>query len=279
MKVKIQFFQAGHCRHLEALAIKGGEWKIKNFPALVALIEHPNFGYYLFDTGYSPRFFETTQNFPESLYAWLAPPIVSEDNTIKFQLQKIGIFPNEIQGIFISHFHADHIAGIIDFPDSKFYCMKAAHDSLLSKNKWGALCNGFLPKLLPSDFSKRVHFIDNHSHSALTQHSLFTQEYDLFSDGSVIAIPLPGHAVGQFGLMCQVVSGESYFLISDACWDCSGYERLQMPNFLSHIITNNIKNYKSTLKKLHHFHKNNPEVTIIPSHCSKTITRLIQDQT
>ncbi|MFG3756456.1 MBL fold metallo-hydrolase, partial [Klebsiella pneumoniae] len=39
-----------------------------------------------------------------------------------------------------------------------------------------------------------------------------------FGDRSVIAVPLPGHAPGQFGIRIETTGGRDVFLAADAAW-------------------------------------------------------------
>lgn len=276
--VSLQFYQAGYCKHIEALCIKGGRWKVKQFPALVTLIHHPNHGYYLFDTGYSSRFFEETAHFPAKLYAWLTPVSYTPENAIAHQLVKRALSPNKIQGIILSHFHADHIAALKDFPRATLYCQKEAYTQLTIKSPMQKLIKGFLPGLLPIDFIDRLSFIDTLPRVSLEKKlAPFDLAYDLFQDGSVLAIPLPGHAKGQIGLYCKTAKND-YFLVADACWDKSAFTQMRLPHPLTNLIMDNVKDYQATVHKLHLLHKINPELHIVPSHCQSTISSLLKGQ-
>ncbi len=278
MTVSLQFFQVGFCQHIEALCVKGGKWKVKKYPALVTLIHHPKFGSYLFDTGYSQEFFEQTKKFPGKLYSWVTPVTFKQENAIATQLEKNNISLKEIQGVILSHFHADHIAGLKDFPTSTFYCLKESYEALKSKKAWPSLIKGFLPGLLPSDFVSRLTYIDNFPNITLNNIlSPFDKGYDFFSDGSVIAVLLPGHAKGQIGLLCKT-ENKSYFLVADACWDALAYTNLQLPHRLANLIMEDVNAYKNTINKLHHLNKKNPDIIIVPSHCEHTLSSLINEK-
>ena len=122
MQLKVNFFQAGYCTHPEAIVMRDRPWKIMEFPSIVALISHPQIGSILFDTGYSNRFFQETSSFPFRLYALTTPVYFQDEDSAAYQLEKEGIQPETIQSIIISHFHADHIGGLGDFPQANFIC-------------------------------------------------------------------------------------------------------------------------------------------------------------
>ena len=46
-----QLFQAGFCKHCQRMTLQNGRLKIVNYPSLCALIQHPDQGNILYDTG------------------------------------------------------------------------------------------------------------------------------------------------------------------------------------------------------------------------------------
>ena len=269
--MKITFFKAGYCIHPEAIAIKGGSWKTIKFPSLFALIRHPEFGVILYDTGYSHRFFEETCNFPYRLYSLITPVIFKSEDSAVSQLQKEGIKPEDIKYIIISHFHGDHIGGLKDFPNAQFICFQSAYNSVKDYKGIKAVKAGFLSGLLPSDFEKRVIFIETKSTISLpSKYTPFNIGVDVFGDSSIIAVNLSGHVIGQLGLFLVDYNNQNYFLIADACWLSRSYEEFIKPNLLTNLIFTSKQEYEDTLWKIYQLHKLNPDIKIIPTHCQKT---------
>ena len=118
--IRLTVLAAGHCTHPEFILMRGGQRHSVPIPALIALLEHPKLGPILFDTGYTPRFFSHTQRFPYSLYAKITPVYVDDAETACHQLQARDIAPTDIRYLIISHFHADHVGGLADFPKAQF---------------------------------------------------------------------------------------------------------------------------------------------------------------
>ena len=209
--------------------------------------------------------------FPYNIYAKITPVFHKQENNAVNQLKKMGIQSQDIKNIIISHFHADHIGGLKDFPEAKLLCAEVAYISIKGKKGFAALAQGFLPDLLPSDFKKRASFIDTHPVINLdAAYAPFDKGYDIFGDGSVVAIRLEGHACGQMGVLLETTEG-SYFLVGDACWLNRSYKENLPPSPLASFIFSDQKKYSANLRKLHELHKRNPSLKIIPTHCSETL--------
>ena len=128
--MKIDILHAGYCTAPEHIAIQGGRWRSIRFPAMVALFRHPSFGAMLFDTGYSYRFFDETKTLPNRLYRWTTPVHLREQDLIVNQLSAFGLRPRDVTHVFISHFHADHIAALPDLAWSRFVHLPHAYSGL-----------------------------------------------------------------------------------------------------------------------------------------------------
>jgi glyoxylase-like metal-dependent hydrolase (beta-lactamase superfamily II) len=271
MSLKVNFFSAGYCTHPEAVVIRDGKWQQANFPSLFAAIFHPTLGVILFDTGYSHRFFQETRAWPLRLYALATPVYFQPADSAVSQLQQAGISPQSVKYIIISHFHADHVGGLQDFPNARFICFNSAYQAVKNRQGWSALKAGFLPGLLPTDFDhRRISVEDLQTVSLPTQYLPFDIGFDLFGDGSLLAIELPGHATGQLGLFVVDADERSYFLIADACWLSRAYQDFIRPHPIASLIFANDREYVDTLAKIHQLHQLNPELNIIPTHCAKT---------
>ena len=114
---KVKFFinYSGYCLANAKYVIKGQKSQLIKFHALYALILHPSKGYILFDSGYTTRFFDATNSYPNKIYANETKVVIEKKNEVKSQLESTGIMAEEIKHIIISHFHADHIGGIKGF--------------------------------------------------------------------------------------------------------------------------------------------------------------------
>ncbi|MEM9102635.1 MAG: MBL fold metallo-hydrolase [Pseudomonadota bacterium] len=263
----LEILKVGHCWHPEAMILRNCSLKKMQFPAYVGLLQHPSKGFMLFDTGYAKRFIDETHFSPEIAYRWITPMQLGCKEHLISQLSSKGIAPSDIKYIFISHFHADHISGLLDFPDAKYLCSKLAYQDIIQRGRLSGLLKGYLKKLIPLDFHKRCIFIEELKKiNLLPSLSPFIDGYDIFRDGSLIAISLPGHAAGQYGLFC-VDSEQGIFLVGDAAWTKDAYEKNIYPNPLAYLIMESRKRYIETLDNLSQLYASGHGIKIIPSHC------------
>ncbi len=268
--VRLTLFEAGYCHHIERVAVRGGAWRPVVFPARVALLEHPTRGRFLFDTGYTPRFHELTRSFPNRVYAWMTPVTVDERTTAAAVLQSRGIAPDDIDHVVISHFHADHIGGLRDFPRAAFWYERDAYASLKGKTGLDALRAGFLAGLLPDDFERRSRPLSATDRAVHPQgFASFREGYDLAGDGSIFAVPLPGHTIGQWGLFVRAAAGattRTVLLAADACWRDRSYQDLALPSCATALVHANWRQYVDTLGRIHALHRERPDIIVMPCH-------------
>jgi glyoxylase-like metal-dependent hydrolase (beta-lactamase superfamily II) len=273
--VKLYLNYAGYCYANEHHAIRKGRRVKIRFHALWALIQHPERGYILFDTGYTDRFYSATKRFPNKIYALITRVEIRKEDEIVSQLQRAGIRPDMVSTIVLSHFHADHTAGLKDFPDAKIIASRTAWEYANSLARTFSFSKGVLKDLHPDDLEQRISFIEDTPQCNLD--SLPGTNYDLFSDSSVIAVPLPGHAAGQFGIVLQT-ERKKYFLIADACWLRQSFTEGILPSPVVKLFFHSWKDFRTSLTKIINYHQCNPDVVIVPTHCYETTKELVQTQ-
>lgn len=262
---KIKTFVAGYCTHLACIAQKGAGLKLCQFPARAWLLEVGQYRW-LWDTGYADYFKEYTQTGIFQFYQKLIPVSLNQGESLKEQFVALGIELKSIQSVILSHFHGDHIAGLRDFPQSRFICAHSGWQTVRSLRGFSALKQGFVPNLIPNDFEQRLCFMENFETCQLPRElAPFTEGYFLpNSQKQIILVPLPGHAVGHIGAF--VLTDEGWTLLaSDAAWTPANYMELKTPSKLANLIMFNSKTYYQTLQKLNQLSKN-AQVRICLSH-------------
>lgn len=269
--VKFDLLKVGHCQHPECIALRGGGRRAVDFPALVGLIEHPRLGLVLYDTGYSSHFDRETRRFPECLYRMVTPVTLPKEEQLLVQLESRGIRPVDIQTIIISHFHADHVAGLKDFPKARFIATQDEHEKYRTMSHVGQVRRAYLSGLLPDDLEDRLVSVNSMLRIALPSHyHPFDQGYDLGGDASLLGVNLPGHVASQLGLAFEAQDMGPVFLVADSCWKIQGLQDNRKPSRLAYVLFDDRQAYNQTFDCLCTLYKSTHSPRIIPSHCMTT---------
>lgn len=274
----ITTFIAGFCTHKACMAVRGGGFGTCQFPAQCTLIEVQG-KYWLWDTGYSTHFFDATRHGVYRLYPKITPVYFSDNQAMIHQLKALNIHPKDLQGIIISHFHADHIAGLKDFAGTPLIASRQGFDKVKHLKGIFALHQGFLPDLMPADSEHRLCFVEDFKSQPLPQIlAPFTSGFVL-PDGcdEVIFVLLDGHARGQIGAFVLTEQGW-VLLAADAAWSHHNYLG-QPPSRLVNAVLDNPKTYHHTLDKLKTLH--DKDIPIYLSHeiyGTSILTHLVSPQ-
>lgn len=267
-EVAVHTIRAGHCLHPQRMSIRDGSWRPAVFPALSMLIVHPVEGPMLFDTGYDPAFFAASQPFPERLYRWLTPVTLGEGSEVAAQLARFGFAPGDVRHLILSHFHADHIAGTHAFPNAAIHCSKAGLDAACSGSRFAAVRKGVLRTLLPPDLAERARFFEEAPRARLPAAlQPFEDGADLIGDGSVIAVELPGHCPGHWGLVVADAARGAHFMVADAAWSTDAIHRNMPPPSITSNFLGSARRVEATLARLNALWQRNPEIRLTPAHC------------
>ncbi|ESQ78357.1 MBL fold metallo-hydrolase [Asticcacaulis sp. YBE204] len=268
----VHILQVGACRHPEIMSRQGGHLCPVDFPALVGLILHDELGPVLFDTGYDQRFLTATEAFPERLYR-LATPVSLPPQPLDIQLENIGYAVDDIAGIVVSHFHGDHVAGLMQFPKARIFCARTGLEATRRGGRFNRVRRGLLSALVPDDIDSRATFFEDLSPVALDDAlSPFAHGVDLIGDGRLMGIELPGHCSGHWGLW---VPDARRFFIGDAAWSLEAVEQNVPPPALTTGLLGHTATYRATLDALNALSKRGT-VEIIPSHCARTAEKWVR---
>jgi glyoxylase-like metal-dependent hydrolase (beta-lactamase superfamily II) len=267
--VTCHILDTGHCLAHESLVMRGGRRQKIACHSLVALIQHPRHGWGLWDTGYAPRMEHETARWPFRLYRYATPLRLHPELAVAAQLPRWGLAPADIGWVILSHLHADHIAGLHDFPTARIILSAAAYDSVAGRHGWRALARAFIPNLLPSDLAGRATLIREFPDAPLP---LLGPTYDLFDDASLQLVLLPGHGRGQLGLLAHTAERRILFA-ADGAWLSQSIRERRAPHPLTYLFIDDRRAMRQTLNRLHAFAEAYPDITIIPTHCPEAYAR------
>ncbi|QPC98092.1 N-acyl homoserine lactonase family protein [Qipengyuania soli] len=147
--------------------------------------------YLLWDTGYPAALkgkSETAYVFTASLAA-----------TIPDQLAQIGLKPEDINFVAVSHYHDDHIGQVRNFSGAELL-IGAADAEAITSGKMDATRAQFAPFLGEGATGKVRRIVADH---------------DVFGDGSVTIVAMPGHTPGHKSLVVKLPRSGPVMLTGD----------------------------------------------------------------
>ena len=154
----------------------------KNIVASCYLIRNGN-RYMLWDTGVTDALAGRSTDNPVQT--------ISLRRTVVDQLKQIGVAPEQIEIIGISHYHGDHTGQAARFPRAKVIIGKGDLDALKAKPAPGG-----------GDPSHLTHWLTGRG-----KVEAVTEDVDVFGDGRVIMLDTPGHTPGHNALLVRLASG------------------------------------------------------------------------
>ena len=242
----------------EVLLVPGGSVAKQvhsNFSAF--LVKHHD-DYLLFDTGMGSQI---DRQYQQGMPVWWRPffkydkPVVSA----RAQLDKAGIPP--LKRVILSHSHWDHAGGVQDFPEASVGVAAAE------------LARVRTPSTGPGGtWESQVGAASIQWEPLVFQPAPFkgcSESLDVFGDGTVVLVPMPGHTKGSVGLFVTVDSGRQYFLVGDVVWTVAALQQ-GAPKFwvAGKLVDDNAPQTQASLEKLQMLAQSEPDLVVIPAHDS-----------
>jgi glyoxylase-like metal-dependent hydrolase (beta-lactamase superfamily II) len=191
MSVRPSFPNSAFVKAPERAVLRGGSWASVALTVRYGLFEHPIGGRCLIDTGYTARVTTGKRSLPLSAYAGILRP--------KLTREALPGHAPDVDTILLTHLHADHVSALLDYPDAKIFANGEGVDHFLGASGFGRTRHGVFKELLPEDLGARVVRLEGLPE--IDAPLRLGIGHDVFGDGSVLAVPLPGHMRGHMGFV------------------------------------------------------------------------------
>ncbi|TPJ55039.1 MBL fold metallo-hydrolase [Mesorhizobium sp. B2-7-1] len=249
--MRIVFANSAWVSAAERLILRGGRWQSVKLRVRYGLIFHPAAGPVLVDTGYTPEALSGERRSRTlRLYGALLKPELDADEQILPVLRRFGLSPDDIRTIIVTHFHADHISGLSLFRNARFIASDTAWARVKGRSVRQNLRHGVFTELFPPDFEARLEGIS--AKPRVAPQGDMPGGADLFGDGSVIAVDLPGHADGQFGLLLNRLDRPLLYAV-DVQWLLTALTENRTPGFPATMIAEDAAAIEPTSAMLRRF--------------------------
>ncbi|MBN9221433.1 MAG: MBL fold metallo-hydrolase [Mesorhizobium sp.] len=249
--MKIAFANSAWVSAAERLILRGGSWQKIRLRVRYGLILHPQAGPVLVDTGYTPHVVSGAQRSAALRFygSALKPELIATEQPVPV-LARFGLTPFDVRAVIITHFHADHTSGLSLFPNARFIANDAAWARLKSKTAWQNLRHGVFPELFPDNFEDRLNGLSTMKQVASRDD--VPGGADLLGDGSVVAVDLPGHSDGQFGLLFAQLDRPLLYAV-DVQWLIKALVENRTPGFPASLIAEDFSAIEPTSAMLRRF--------------------------
>lgn len=222
------------------------------------LLRHPK-GDVLIDTGFGRNAEAQMSELPagERDFGLQIVSGAKDRTPIVDALETVGETPDKVARILITHAHYDHIGGAAELK-SPIYVAPAEAKWLAGQEKHPTIT----PPSLVAAIWPRLKSLTYHSGPYLG----FKSSYDVYGDGTIVVVPLPGHTPGSQGVFIKLGS-RSVFLIGDAADTLEAADRGLPKNAAIRAATDyDPQQADATTKRISAFHRAHPEIALVPAH-------------
>jgi N-acyl homoserine lactone hydrolase len=251
-EVTLSLIKCGKMMSKQVFVYRGGSWSENYDSGMAAVLVHHAKATFLFDTGFGANVDEHIKTIPSLMQALTK---YDKETSAAAQLREHGVDPASIKMAIISHSHWDHISGLEDFPQAEawFSSEEADYIQTLPARE---LVKQMGDKLKLHTFELSGPPYEN-----------FDRSLDLFEDGSIVLVPLPGHTPGSIGMFANLRSGKRLFFIGDLTWAIEGVQLpAERPWMSRKLVDRDEEGVRRSIVKVYELMKRYPQMMVVPAH-------------
>ena len=188
---------------LRFLAILADPTLGARMPIWSYIIQHPQ-GVYVIDAGASPSYNEDASWAPDPVSGYLVRGFIRLDvepsEALRGRLQALGVSPDDVRAVVLTHQHVDHTGGVNDLPRAEVWTSRAEQEA--------QRVIGALPwRWLSPQTRQRLADVEGQPRQGLPYRGVA-----LTQDGRLEVLHTPGHTPGSLSVRLSADEGELWFI-------------------------------------------------------------------
>jgi N-acyl homoserine lactone hydrolase len=160
---------------------------------------------------------------------------VSEEQSLVSELARLGLEPEDFDRVLLTHLHGDHVGGLEEFDPRRVWVAKSEWNPVarfpgsMMRSLTAPVYRGFAPRVFEFDGPPAFGF---------------PASWPVTDDGSIVALPTPGHSPGHTSYLVQSESG-TVLLAGDVTYDLPALEAQRDQGFIA-----DVEKHHDTLRRV-----------------------------
>ena len=241
---------------------RGGSFlDARDFAMTAVLVKHPR-GDLLVDTGFGNAIASQIQMMP---FWFRALTTYTRAQSAAEQLEAAGYDRTLLRAILLTHAHWDHVSGVSEFPGTPVW-VTADERRFIADGGWVTALARSVAGVRYEEYG-----FDGGPYLG------FPRSHDVYGDGAVVVVPMPGHTPGSVIVFLTLPRGERYALLGDLVWQREGItEREERPWLQRRLADVDANAVRDGILRVSAIAARFPDLTLVPAHDSRGFANMPQ---